>query len=184
MSRRVLIATHNSCTGEKGKGWRKLLTPFARCQSKTLIEQYDSGVRYFDIRVKETGRGLVAAHGLWESEELLSDLLKKLDAYANAWKHEEYYVALCYEGECKYQRQFYEDSLLKNLKLCKQVYFAEKKPKWRVLAEYERVTVRSCYKILDWRSWHTLIPIPWLWKKIYYNRVKFSDHCFRMVDFV
>jgi hypothetical protein len=45
-----MLATHNSATGERGGGLLSLLlTPFARCQSKTLVEQYKSGVRLFDI---------------------------------------------------------------------------------------------------------------------------------------
>lgn len=46
-----MIATHNSGTGERGGGLLSLLlTPFVRCQSKTLVEQYKSGTRLFDIR--------------------------------------------------------------------------------------------------------------------------------------
>lgn len=48
------IATHNSATRKKGKGllsW--FATPFARCQSKSIKEQYDAGCRWFDIRVKQ-----------------------------------------------------------------------------------------------------------------------------------
>ena len=40
------IATHNSSTGEKGKGFLSfLVTPFAKTQSKTIKEQYDAGCR-------------------------------------------------------------------------------------------------------------------------------------------
>ena len=47
------IATHDSATGEKGKGLLSIIgTPFARTQSKTIKEQYDTGCRMFDIRVK------------------------------------------------------------------------------------------------------------------------------------
>ena len=48
------IATHDSATGEKGKGilsW--LITPFAKTQSKTIKEQYESGCRMFDLRVRK-----------------------------------------------------------------------------------------------------------------------------------
>ena len=37
---------------------------------------------------------------------------------------------------------------------------------------------------LDGRSWHTYLPIPWLWKKIYYNKPEFSTKIFRLVDFL
>ena len=52
------IATHDSATGEKGRGFLSfLVTPFAKTQSKTIKEQYDAGCRSFDIR--EIGRAHV-----------------------------------------------------------------------------------------------------------------------------
>ena len=59
------IATHDSATGEKGKGFLSfLVTPFAKTQSKTIKEQYDAGCRSFDIRVREDKDGIIrCAHG-------------------------------------------------------------------------------------------------------------------------
>ena len=38
------IATHDSATGESGRGLlSRLVTPFARTQGKTIREQYDAG---------------------------------------------------------------------------------------------------------------------------------------------
>jgi len=38
------IATHDSATGEKGKGFLSfLVSPFAKTQSKSIQEQYDAG---------------------------------------------------------------------------------------------------------------------------------------------
>ncbi|MGN0144129.1 MAG: hypothetical protein ACI398_04050 [Clostridium sp.] len=49
----VIIGSHNSLSYLKPKHWYQwIFYPWARCQSKTLKEQYDSGVRYFDIRVR------------------------------------------------------------------------------------------------------------------------------------
>lgn len=73
------IATHNSSTGESGHGiisW--LVTPFAKCQSKTIQEQYEAGCRYFDIRVRNTKRGYICAHGLWESKRYFIDILMEI----------------------------------------------------------------------------------------------------------
>ena len=39
---KVKIATHDSATGEKGRGFLSfLVAPFAKTQSKTIKEQYD-----------------------------------------------------------------------------------------------------------------------------------------------
>lgn len=47
-----MLGSHNSFSYlTPTKWWMKLLTPWTRCQSKTIIEQYNAGIRYFDIRV-------------------------------------------------------------------------------------------------------------------------------------
>lgn len=48
-----MIGSHNSATYLKEKSWwMTILRPWTRCQSKTLKEQYESGIRYFDFRIK------------------------------------------------------------------------------------------------------------------------------------
>lgn len=175
------IATHNSCTGEEGYGWTRLFTLFSKCQNKTLIEQYRAGVRYFDIRIRHTKRGLIAACGLWQSDKTVYTLLKELYVEAN----EPCYISITYEGKKPYWDC---SALINNWKNLFPIfiftYFAVKKPKWEILKSYKNIPVLPYYKILDFRSWHTLIPIPIFWKKIYYNKVKFNNKVFKMVDFI
>ena len=46
-----MIGSHNSLTYLPAKTLvGKLLIPWTRCQNKTLVGQYNMGVRYFDIR--------------------------------------------------------------------------------------------------------------------------------------
>lgn len=47
-----MIGSHNSMTylPPKHRFWR-LFTPFWRCQNKTIKEQIDAGVKFFDLRV-------------------------------------------------------------------------------------------------------------------------------------
>lgn len=48
-----MIGSHNSATYLKEKSWwMTILRPWTRCQTKTLREQYNSGIRYFDFRIK------------------------------------------------------------------------------------------------------------------------------------
>lgn len=48
-----MIGSHNSLTYLPAKTLvGKLLMPWTRCQNKTLVGQYNMGVRYFDIRVR------------------------------------------------------------------------------------------------------------------------------------
>lgn len=47
-----MLSSHNSLSYlTPKKWWMKLLTPWAKCQNKTISQQYDAGVRYFDFRV-------------------------------------------------------------------------------------------------------------------------------------
>lgn len=60
-----------------------------------------------------------------------------------------------------------------------------KKPIWKVLwvSDNAPATI-SMFKNLDGSTWHTYIPIPWLWKKIYYNKPKFNSEYYTLVDFL
>lgn len=76
------IGTHNSMTYLKPKKW--YLHPFqfiAKCQSKTIQEQFNSGIRLFDIRISydknniiEFRHGLIAYKGdVYNTLEWLND---------------------------------------------------------------------------------------------------------------
>lgn len=63
-----IIGTHNSMTylrPQKWYGW--FMIPFARCQRKTIEEQWYDGARCFDLRIRFTKQGEpYFAHGLYE----------------------------------------------------------------------------------------------------------------------
>lgn len=47
-----ILGSHNSMTYlEPKEWWMKIVGFTARCQKKTLVEQWNAGVRYFDLRV-------------------------------------------------------------------------------------------------------------------------------------
>ena len=98
------IATHDSATGERGKGLLSLIgTPFARTQSKTIKEQYEAGCRMFDIRLKLCGKEWRCAHGLWKSKRLAEDIIKEINSFTDTC-----YVTLTYEGKNKRKQEFVE----------------------------------------------------------------------------
>ena len=176
------IGTHNSGTGEKGSGllsW--LATPFSKCQSKTLIEQYKTGCRYFDIRIKEYKGKLYLAHGLWRSEKTVHQALRDLFRVVD----DKVYLMITYEG------RRYSDKLLELQEWIKWDYPCAvvtslniKKPVWKCIKVLEDIPVVQYFKCLDGSTWHTYLPIPWLWKKIYYNKPKFNMEAYRLVDFL
>lgn len=48
-----MLGTHNSLSYLKPlKWWQRWSTPWSKCQSLTLEEQYNYGVRYFDFRLR------------------------------------------------------------------------------------------------------------------------------------
>lgn len=78
-----IIGTHNSMTylrPQKWYGW--FIIPFARCQRKTIEEQWHDGARCFDLRIRFTKQGEpYFAHGLYECTHEVKpiDVLVQLD---------------------------------------------------------------------------------------------------------
>lgn len=78
-----IIGTHNSMTylrPQKWYGW--FMIPFARCQRKTIEQQWNDGARCFDLRIRFTKQGEpYFAHGLYECTHEVKpiDVLVQLD---------------------------------------------------------------------------------------------------------
>lgn len=79
-----MLGSHNSLSYLPIKGWRKILSLWTKCQSKTIEEQYNSGVRYFDLRVRKVGKeGWWYCHNntifvpVMEHKEILEYLIEK-----------------------------------------------------------------------------------------------------------
>ena len=186
------IATHDSATGEKGWGllsW--LMTPFAKTQSKTIAEQYEAGCRSFDIRVKKTKRGWVCAHGLWQSKKMFNDIIAEIAKFSDRCQ-----VCVTYEGKAEHNEEMIE--MLNKLKIrWKHIiwgYVAVKygkdsngiKVKYDIIDNGDMMYEggRQGFLPLDGRSWHTLLPIPWLWDRLYKRPHEFNDEEFTYVDFL
>lgn len=63
-----IIGTHNSMTYLRPAHWYGwFMIPLARCQRKTIEEQWNDGARCFDLRIRFTKQGEpYFAHGLYE----------------------------------------------------------------------------------------------------------------------
>lgn len=177
----MMIATHNSATGEKGHGFLSLLaTPFAKTQRKTIREQLEAGCRSFDIRVRLTERGWVCAHGLWESRRSAESIIREIDSFG-----ERVEVCVTYEGK---GNEKFSDFATKIRTKSKNIVWGKftTKRNGKVI-QYADVSYsggKQGFIVLDWRSWHTLIPIPWLWNVFYTKRKSFNDDVFTFVDFL
>lgn len=189
------IGTHDSATGEPGKWWCFPLIPFAKTQSKTLKEQYAAGCTLFDLRIREYKGRWHFAHGPWVSKEPAENILKALGLDVIT-KGERIYVSITYEGKHYDEQKLrdYYQYLQDNFPEMTFLYLAVKfgKDSKGVKCKYDFLdktnhTEVGClqgFTALDGRSWHTYLPIPWLWKKIYHDNPSFSNTFYLYVDFL
>lgn len=185
------IATHDSATGEKGKGVLSIIgTPFARTQSKTIKEQYEAGCRMFDIRVKLIRGEWRCAHGLWQSKRLAEDIIKEINGF-----EERCYVTMTYEGGSKNKQHFVE-FVSRAQRACGNIKWGAIAIKYGEGSHLFKVKYDYIYQAKNWpvckqgflpldgKTWHILLPIPWLWKKLYNDKPEFSKQYYTYVDFL
>lgn len=186
------IATHDSATGERGQGLLSyLVTPFAKTQSKTIKEQYEAGCRMFDIRVKLIDSQWYCAHGIWHTKRTAEDILTEINNF-----EESCYVTLTYEGNSDnlFEYSLFVDSARhrwKNIiwggvaiKYGKNANILNVKYDYINPYPSDWPVTRRGFIPLDGTSWHILLPLPWLWKKIYYDKPTFFDNIYTFVDFL
>lgn len=79
----MILATHNSLTYLKPQWWLRPFAWIGRCQSKTIGEQLELGVRYFDIRIK-CKKGLPkSGHGLFTYDINVIHILREINTVNN-----------------------------------------------------------------------------------------------------
>ena len=91
----LLIGSHHSFTGEPSECIiSKLLVPFKRRQTKTLIEQYESGVRLFDFHIKwnKKFKKFYPSDGNWKTGRTLLQTFGELNNVVTANKDKVYYI--------------------------------------------------------------------------------------------
>ena len=184
------IATHNSATGEKaGNIISKIFSIFAKCQSKTLLEQWVSGCRLFDIRIKKHKDNWYCYHGLWRTKHTVNTLLNTLNTFVASDYYNKTYVMITYEGhkDSKDIEEFLMvcDSLKEQNKNLVFGDFSAKYP-WTMLKKGEPIPFPSVkkFKALDGTNLCVLLPIPILWKQFFYKHVDFDNETFKFVDFL
>lgn len=79
-----MLGSHNSFSYLKPeKWWMRIFNPWAKCQSKTLEEQYRAGVRVFDIRVRWKDDRFYLVHNLMTYKCSLLTIIQELDGLDN-----------------------------------------------------------------------------------------------------
>ena len=78
-----MLGSHNSLTYLPcRKWWMYLINWAAKCQSKTLSEQFHNGAKYFDFRVRFKDGKPVIAHGLIEYKGNIDHMVANLNYFA------------------------------------------------------------------------------------------------------
>lgn len=78
----AVFGSHNSITANRPSSfWGWFAIPFARCQKKTIKEQYDAGVRCFDLRITFEESQPVFAHGITGFEGSPVDVLYDINQF-------------------------------------------------------------------------------------------------------
>lgn len=171
-----MLGSHNSLSYLPCKRWWMYLINWAaKCQSKTLSEQFHDGVRYFDIRLKWDDKECwVIAHGLIEYKGNIRRVLETLDSLADYY-NERIYVRFLLE----YNKRP-DDEATKIIKLRNFVRYARGEysnimyhlieTKWdeKVIERYSNniVLIHSYSSVLGWKRFF-LIPY---WYAKFHNK--------------
>lgn len=164
----MILGSHNSGTGEKPDNFFAMFFPFvAKCQKKTLLEQYNSGVRLFDMRVREHNGRYTIYHGLARYKMTLSLFLMELDRQrTEAGDTDKCVIMITYEGELQgYELYPFAQYMRSMFEICPTLTLGQisvKKPEWRtVCQEKGQVPYEQNYpKIVGWKK---LLPFPIIW---------------------
>ena len=195
-----MLGSHNSLTYLPCRKWWMYLINFAaKCQSKTLSEQFHDGVRYFDIRLKWDSRKetWIIARGLIEYKGNIRRVLETLNSLSEFY-NEKLYVRFMLE----YNKRP-NDEATKIIKLRNFVRYARGEysnimyhlieTKWdeKVIERYSNniVLIHSYSSVLGWKRFFL---IPYLYakrhnkenRKTFKNSLEDKDNKVLMLDFV
>lgn len=174
-----IFGTHNSMTflpPEHWYGW--FMIPFARCQRKTIEEQWYDGARCFDLRIRFTKQGEpYFAHGLYECSHKVgpSDVLVKL------------YRLIIRDNQPAFVRLILEDPDKQNhnvfyfKELCQEwskdniirLFGGNRKGDWAQIAEFDYKPNLTQYvgsMMEDARWYEKIVPFAYAWRRNKKNR--------------
>lgn len=177
----MTFSTHNSGTGEKLVWWQRpfsaLLNATARCQSMTIKEQLDFGVKFFNLQITKYKNEWVFSHGLCIYDYRLFDALSIMNEYATTEKPIYYQLYLDKNFLLKQDNESFKTlvDLLKvksdqsNVKIVKALIEGSNELCYKsniVLNCYESYWTKSWAKC-NAKSWIDLLPLPKRWSKLH-----------------
>lgn len=194
-----IIGTHNSMTylrPQKWYGW--FMIPFARCQRKTIVQQWEAGARVFDLRVKFDRYGhSYFAHGLYDCSAhfSLADaviLIGQLHLYSK----EEVYVRLILEDTKaeNYQAEYFRiicELMEEEYKQHKHIHFfgGNRKGDWKKLYVFkgdvpDSLNNQWVSSMMDDARWYErFLPFAYAWRCNKRNK-EIVKQKFNLFDFI
>ncbi len=197
----TLLGTHNSATGEQPADLPSLLgAPIARCQTKTIAEQLEAGVRLFDLRVKpyrhatrnniyyplEKIQNCTLGHGMCDYNINLGEAVKTINSFGKE-NDRQMYVLVTFEGKLQDQHESFVGDVVRFVTPHKWVTLLEvnvKRPKWAQLWRNKRSVVTYTSDFPKMQGWRNLAPFPALWHKFTEYPVQPEAQVYSLRDFV
>ncbi|WP_289700543.1 hypothetical protein [Duncaniella muris] len=197
------LGSHNSFTYLPPKHWWMYpFIPIARCQSKSIIDQYKLGARWFDLRIRyDKHDRLIVAHGLMVYKadvETVCLMLHYLNIEAHYFVQEPIYIRVLYEMSSKDKSRKAKDHELQFIGFCSFIqnrfqYLTfiggQRKYDWKLLHNFNTQPPQSIdmYSSCTWRKWDDWLP--WMYARIMNNRNwgKYKDiepDSFMLADFI
>lgn len=182
------LGTHNSMTYLKPKKWYLYPLQFiARCQSKTIKEQYEKyGIRYFDLRIRFDKKGNPEfAHGMMSYKGNVDDILEYLNSH-NEKVQVRFSLEILKENlEQEKQFQLYCalcESLYPNLKF----HCGGRKYDWKIVYEFENPYPTTDEKVSSttWKIWDDWCPYIYARLMNKKNIKKGTDKEYMTLDFI
>lgn len=195
-----MLGSHNSLSYLPcSKWWMYLINWAAKCQSKNLYEQYHSGVRYFDIRVRfDKKEKPVIAHGLVEYKGVAENYICILNEIAKHYK-DKVYVRFVLEFNREPKDRISQEVLLSKFvqNLMKEYYYLIYDYimcKWdeKFIVRYVIKTIYLFHRYSSTLGWKRFLWIPYWYAKLHNKDIKSTweielkdkDNRVLMLDFV
>lgn len=194
----MTLGTHNSCTYAKAIWWLRplqwLMNPFSKCQSRTIDEQLEDGVRFFNLQITFYKNDWYFSHGSLIYNLKFWDVLDKL--LRKARRNRPIYIQVYYDDNFFIKKNLERwEHLKKMIEAECEGYYVKVQRFWNENGEtYPEALIDINYveKYWGWywikkskiHKWYEKLPIPYLHARKY-NKIYKQDteHNFVMLDF-
>lgn len=196
-----MLGSHNSLSYLPCRKWWMYLINFAaKCQSKTLAEQYHAGVTYFDFRVRfDKNNNPVIAHGLVEYKGDIEHYVATLNQLVKHFSKEPVYVRFVLEFNKEPEDLVRQKNLL-NALVSKfrgeypYLTYDYTMTKWneKDLIRYNPKMIYLIHKYSSTLGWKRFLWIPYLYARLHNKKNKKKlptlledkEHYVVMLDFI